>query len=108
MSPSYSTLDRTCGACASVVVILMHPRWISLIINCGYYRNYRVVWVQLTCVCRWDLGTTRVYASNMPRERMELWDEIGANDSTNCRWIVANNFHMVKTREDKIERQIDD
>jgi hypothetical protein len=42
-----------------------------------------------------------IYASNMPMERMALWDELGANGPMDCGWIVGGDFNMVEGRETK-------
>jgi hypothetical protein len=75
-SHGYSPTDPTKRACKGGVTVLpyLHPKFQSLVIDNDYCANDRAAWIRVSNIACIDFGVMCIYASNVPREIMELWD----------------------------------
>jgi hypothetical protein len=48
-----------------------------------------------------DLGICNIYAPNNPCEHCQLWEALIEVLPATCHWILAGNFNMVLSRQDK-------
>lgn len=59
----------------------------------------RVVWIKLEG--GGNIRIARVYAANIPTERMYLWHLMTDSLPKDCKWIIGGDINMIEQREDK-------
>jgi endonuclease/exonuclease/phosphatase family metal-dependent hydrolase len=48
-----------------------------------------------------DIGVVNLYAPNEHGLRVRLWESLISELPANCHWIVAGDFNMVESSQDK-------
>lgn len=81
--------------------MMLSPKLAALVIDAGSVLVNRAQWVILRGIPGGDLGIINIYAPNDIVERCQLWETLIQELPTSCRWILAGDFNMVETRQDK-------
>jgi hypothetical protein len=80
------------------IALLINNKWEKCITNSGCSPCHRAVWVTLHHDNN-TFGVCAIYASNDPKERIELWKWI--TDLPDIPWLFGGDFNMVESHLDK-------
>jgi exonuclease III len=100
-SDGYNHLPGELGAGKGGVAILLGPKWRNSIKQARNIYHNRVQWLILEGLAGGDVGIANVYAPNNPVDRRDLWLHMIQDLPHTCRWILAGDFNMVESRQDK-------
>lgn len=100
-SDGNNNLAGTEGAGRGGLATFVTPRLAANVSRSGTIMDNRAHWIILTSLPRGDIGIANIYAQNNTLDRCQLWEQMILELPLTCRWIMAGDFNMVESRQDK-------